>query len=78
MSTQSTVQIPTTCWECSICCGALATVQDGCVTKLDPNPAHPGSGGMFCVKGFRGTTGIVGSPQRLTHARRREHLPTAD
>ena len=53
MSEQAAVTIATTCWECSTCCGALATLDDGRVTKIAPNTAHPGSAGMFCVKGFR-------------------------
>ena len=31
----------------------MLTVQDGRVTKIAPNPQHPGSKGAFCVKGIR-------------------------
>ena len=64
-------RVATTCWECSTCCGALATLADGRVTEVEPNPAHPGSRGMFCVKGFRGMTGIADNAQRLLYPLRR-------
>ena len=63
--------VATTCWECSTCCGALATLEGGRVTGIEPNPAHPGSAGMFCVKGFRGMTGVTESAGRLLHPLRR-------
>ena len=63
--------VATTCWECSTCCGALATLNDGRVTDIAPNPAHPGSAGMFCVKGFRGMTGVAEAPGRLLQPLRR-------
>lgn len=36
---------PTTCWECSTNCGALATVKDGKVVQYAPNPDNPHSKG---------------------------------
>ncbi len=27
--TTASITVPTTCWECSTCCGALARVEDG-------------------------------------------------
>ena len=33
--------LPSTCWECGTICGSLLTVEDGRVTKIAPNPAHP-------------------------------------
>lgn len=63
--------VPTTCWECSTCCGALATVEDGRVVDVQPNPAHPGSQGAFCVKGFRGLQGVTYGANRLLHPMRR-------
>lgn len=63
--------IPTTCWECSTHCGALATVENGRVTKIVPNPDHPGSLGAFCVKGMRGLPELTYHPDRLLHPMRR-------
>ncbi len=71
MSEQASSTVATTCWECSTCCGALATLVGGRVTEIEPNTAHPGSAGMFCVKGFRGMTGITEAPGRLLHPMRR-------
>jgi anaerobic selenocysteine-containing dehydrogenase len=62
---------PSTCWECSVCCGSLVTVADGRVTNVAPNPQHPHSKGAFCVKGIRGAPGITYAPSRVTHPRRR-------
>ena len=45
--------VPSTCWECSTTCGSLLTIEHGRVTKVGPNPAHPGSQGAFCAKGIR-------------------------
>lgn len=46
--------VPSTCWECGAICGSLMTVEAGKVARIAPNPAHPASGGAFCVKGIRG------------------------
>ncbi|HWB46078.1 MAG TPA: molybdopterin-dependent oxidoreductase [Hyphomicrobiaceae bacterium] len=62
---------PTTCWECSTCCGALATVRDGRVVEFSPNRANPYSNGAFCIKGMRGAPGIAYHPNRLLHPMRR-------
>lgn len=62
---------PTTCWECSANCGALATVKDGRVVKYGPNPDHPHSKGAFCIKGIRGAPGITYNPNRLLYPHRR-------
>jgi thiosulfate reductase / polysulfide reductase chain A len=61
----------TTCWECSTCCGALATVSAGRVVEFAPNPAHPYSKGAFCIKGIRGAPGITYSQNRLLYPLRR-------
>lgn len=63
--------VPSTCWECSTCCGALLTVEDGHVTHVAPNPAHPASQGAFCVKGIRGMPGLAYGEQRLLYPMRR-------
>ena len=62
---------PTTCWECSTCCGALATVRDGRVTEFAPNQDHPYSKGAFCIKGIRGAPGITYGEKRLLYPMRR-------
>ena len=63
---------PTTCWECSTCCGALATVRDGRVVRIrSPIRDHPHSKGAFCIKGIRGAPGITYGASRLLHPMRR-------
>src|ERR1043166_2674655 len=62
---------PSTCWECSVCCGSLLTVESGRVTKVAPNPQHPYSKGAFCIKGIRGATGITYGSSRVVYPRRR-------
>ena len=62
---------PTTCWECSTCCGALATVREGRVVNFGPNPEHPYSKGAFCIKGIRGAPGITYGDNRLLYPMRR-------
>ncbi len=62
---------PTTCWECSTNCGALATVKDGRVVGYGPNPEAPHSKGAFCIKGIRGAPGLVNSDKRLLYPQRR-------
>ena len=61
----------TTCWECSTCCGALATVRDGRVVEFAPNRDHPYSKGQFCIKGMRGAPGITYGDKRLLYPMRR-------
>ncbi len=63
--------VPTTCWECSTCCGALARVDGGRVTRIDPNPDHPASRGAFCVKGIRGLAEVTYGKARLLHPLKR-------
>ncbi len=65
------MQVPTTCWECSTRCGALVSVEDGRIARIDPNPDHPGSRGAFCVKGIRGVKELTGHPDRLIRPLRR-------
>ncbi len=69
--TSRSTTVPTTCWECSTCCGALARVDNGRVTRVDPNPAHPASRGAFCVKGIRGLSEITYGEKRLLRPLRR-------
>ena len=63
--------LPTTCWECSTCCGALATVREGKVVKFGPNPDSSYSKGAFCIKGIRGAPDLTYSSSRLLHPLRR-------
>src|ERR1700680_3040574 len=63
---------PSTCWECSVCCGSLLTVADGRVTGIAPNPEHPYSKGAFCIKGIRGAPDITYGPSRILHPLRRK------
>ena len=63
--------VPTTCWECSTRCGALVTLDDTGVSKVGPNPDHPGSKGAFCVKGIRGMRELTDHPNRLVQPMRR-------
>jgi thiosulfate reductase/polysulfide reductase chain A len=69
--TEGKTIIPTTCWECSTHCGAFATVENGRVTKIVPNPDHPASLGAFCVKGMRGLPELTYHPDRILHPMRR-------
>src|SRR5262245_66540125 len=66
-----TTTVPSTCWECSALCGSLLTVEGGKVTKIAPNPAHPGSRGAFCVKGIRALHEWTYQDQRLRTPLRR-------
>ena len=63
---------PSTCWECSVCCGSLVTVEDGRVTDITPNRDHPYSKGAFCIKGIRGALGATYGPNRLIYPMRRD------
>ena len=63
---------PSTCWECSVCCGSLVTVADGRVTDIAPNPDHPYSKGAFCIKGIRGALGATYGASRVLHPLRRD------
>jgi anaerobic selenocysteine-containing dehydrogenase len=52
---------------CALCvsrCGAVATVEDGRLVKVAPDPAHP-TGQALCAKG-RESPGMVNDPRRLT------------
>jgi thiosulfate reductase / polysulfide reductase chain A len=63
--------VPSTCWECSTCCGALLSVEDGQVREVAPNPEHPASRGAFCIKGIRGMPGLAYGEERVLHPMRR-------
>jgi anaerobic selenocysteine-containing dehydrogenase len=63
---------PSTCWECSVCCGSLLTVENGRVTDIVPNRASPHSHGAFCIKGIRGALDTTYGPGRLLYPMRRD------
>jgi thiosulfate reductase/polysulfide reductase chain A len=63
--------IPSTCSECAVHCGSLVHVRDGVVEAIKPNPAHPLSKGAFCIKGFKGPTGLTYAENRLLYPQRR-------
>jgi len=57
---------------CGLCiarCGAVAIVEDGRFTRLEPDPAHP-TGQALCAKG-RAAPELVYHPERLRHPLRR-------
>jgi anaerobic selenocysteine-containing dehydrogenase len=64
--------IPTTCFNCESACGLLAHVakDDLTVTKVEGNPAHPGSRGRNCAKG-PATINQINDPERILHPLRR-------
>ncbi len=47
-------EIPTLCEMCVNKCAAIAKVENGIVTKLDPNPRFPKSKNMLCARGVAG------------------------
>jgi anaerobic selenocysteine-containing dehydrogenase len=58
-------QVPTFCALCVSRCGALATVEDGVMTALSPDPSHP-TGAALCIKG-RVAPELVNHPRRILH-----------
>jgi len=64
-----TERVHTYCALCIARCGAIATVENGRFTRLDPDPEHP-TGQALCAKG-RAAPELVYHPQRLTQPLRR-------
>ena len=62
--TQGDRVVSTFCELCFWKCGVNAHVQDGRVTKITGNPAHPLSRGRLCPRGTGGT-GLLYDPDRL-------------
>jgi formate dehydrogenase len=60
----------TYCRICEPLCGLVATVADGEVTKLRPDPDHPLSAGFACPKGIA-MTDVQNDPDRVLHPLRR-------
>lgn len=61
-----TKTVPTLCEMCVNKCAALARVEDGMVTKLDPNPLFPKSKNMLCARGNAGIQSLY-DPDRLKY-----------
>jgi thiosulfate reductase/polysulfide reductase chain A len=59
-------EIPTLCEMCVNKCAALARVENGVVTKLDPNPRFPKSKNMLCPRGCAGIQALY-DPDRLKY-----------
>ncbi|RYU09963.1 molybdopterin-dependent oxidoreductase [Nocardioides iriomotensis] len=70
--TREFMLIPTTCFNCESACGLLAHVakDDLTVTKVEGNPAHPGSRGRNCAKG-PATINQLDDPERILHPLKR-------
>jgi formate dehydrogenase len=60
----------TYCRVCEPLCGMIATVEDGELTKVRPDPDHPLSAGFACPKGIA-MTEVQNDPDRLLHPLRR-------
>src|SRR4051812_23826513 len=65
----------TFCRICEAHCGMVATVEDGRVTQLRPDPDHPLSSGYACPKGIA-MTEVQNDPDRVLHPLRR--TPSGD
>ncbi|MFT7824629.1 MAG: molybdopterin-dependent oxidoreductase [Sulfurimonas sp.] len=59
-------EVPTLCEMCVNKCAAIARVEDGVVTKLDPNPMFPKSRNMLCPRGNAGIQALY-DPDRLKY-----------
>lgn len=68
--------LPTYCALCISRCGCLATVEDGRLLRVDPDPAHP-TGKAICIKA-RAAPELVAHPERLTMPLRRTRPKGAD
>ena len=66
----ATEQKVTFCRICEPLCGMVATVEDGRVVKLRPDPDHPLSKGYACPKGIA-MADVQNDPDRVTHPLRR-------
>lgn len=64
--------VPTTCFNCESACGLLAYVdkETNEVTKIEGNPAHPGSRGRNCAKG-PATLNQISDPERILYPLKR-------
>ena len=60
----------TYCRVCEPLCGMVATVEDGRLTKVRPDPEHPLSAGFACPKGIA-MADVENDPDRVLHPLRR-------
>jgi anaerobic selenocysteine-containing dehydrogenase len=67
-------RVPTFCALCISRCGATATVRDGALVALDPDPYHP-TGHALCIKG-RAAPELVSHRERLRTPLRRTRPKT--
>src|SRR3954463_9288117 len=63
-------RVVTFCRICEAHCGMVATVEDGRVTQLRPDPDHPLSAGYACPKGIA-MTDVQNDPDRVLHPLRK-------
>jgi anaerobic selenocysteine-containing dehydrogenase len=61
----STERVPTFCALCVSRCGAIATIDNGTFSALEPDPSHP-TGKALCIKG-KVAPELVYHPERLLH-----------
>ena len=54
MTATTREKLPTFCPLCVSRCGAIATIEDGALTALEPDPSHP-TGQALCIKGKAGS-----------------------
>ena len=64
--TEKAHEVATLCEMCVNKCAALARVEDGVVTKLNPNPMFPKSKNMLCARGNAGMQALY-DPDRLKY-----------
>ncbi len=64
--TGEAIEVPTLCEMCVNKCAALARVENGVVTKLNPNPRFPKSRNMLCARGNAGIQALY-DPDRLKY-----------
>src|SRR6185503_19317507 len=57
------------CALCTAHCATIATVENGCVTRLDPDHDHP-NGGVMCLKG-KAAPELVYNSDRLNYPLKR-------
>src|SRR5688500_7631908 len=70
MTTRTGIErIPCYCALCISRCGAVAVVEDGRFTTLEPDPSHP-TGQALCAKG-RAAPELVAHPDRLLYPLKR-------
>jgi len=65
-STDKAHEVATLCEMCVNKCAALARVENGVVTKLNPNPLFPKSKNMLCARGNAGIQALY-DPDRLKY-----------